>query len=223
MSTVPNDPFDESPAGAQTEAPFKKSRRGCFLGCAIVSGIVMLVCCGGGYWAMDFVSQQLGDQVVRQTAGDPVMAEHIGELETARFEWWETGQQSQQAKAEGKNGVMVFSIEGSKGSGQLLVDQDASNQPDFDSMTLVLEDGSRFPLAGSTEGSDDLDAQLDGLEDGISIDTGELVADPPASELDAPTDPSKTDSSTDESDSTPEAESEAESGADSAPATDNGN
>jgi hypothetical protein len=180
MSTQPNDLFNDSPTDSYPAAP-KKSRSGCLIGCGVASVLMLLVCCGGGYWLFQFVSGEMSRELERRLAGNPVMQEHIGELESVRLDFMETSQQSQQAQQEGKRGVLVFTVEGSKGNGQLHVNQDESNQPDFSTATLVLPDGTRLPVDASVE-SDDID--LDGLEMDIEdlIDSGQLELDAQAPE-----------------------------------------
>jgi len=175
MSSSP-DPFhDPSASMADDSAAPKKSRRGCFLGCLIFSGIVVLVCCGGGYWLMTFVSDQLGSEVQRRVADNPIVQEQIGEVQSVQFELMETARQSQSAQEDGKPGVLVFSIEGSTGSGQIIVRQDDANQPDFDSITLVTSEGDQIPL-GPSGGSDpdSIESEMGDIDSELNIDTGEL-------------------------------------------------
>ena len=195
MSSNPNDPFEgngPSPYMDPSQSSPKKSRRGCLIGCTAISLLTMLVCCGGGYWIMSFVSGEMSREVQRRLAGNPVVEEHIGEVQSVSLEILETSRQTQKAQEDGKKGVLVFSLEGSKSSGQLRVDQNDSNEPDFSSALLVMPDGSRYQIDASSETDldgmdfDDLEMEL-----GDMIDSGDPQLEPPT--LDLPDQPDDTD------------------------------
>ncbi|MEM8668256.1 MAG: hypothetical protein AAGG48_12135 [Planctomycetota bacterium] len=173
-----SDPFDNA-ATMDSEAPpvAKKSRRGCLIGCGIVSGIFLLVCCGGGYWGYKFVTEQFGLLVKDQVAGNPVIQEQLGDVESVTFDFRATSTETQKANEQGNPGVLVFNVEGSKANGQLLVDQGPGNEPDFDSMTLVTEDGTRIPINAVDELENEMleDIDMDDI-DLPEIDTGDVDA-----------------------------------------------
>lgn len=188
MSMNPNDPFNNpnDPLPQSQIAAPKKGRSGCLIGCGIVSGLVLLVCCGGIYWAMTFVSGEMAKEVERRLIDNEVVAENIGQLESVSLELMETSRQTQQAQEEGKRGVLVFSLEGSQGDAQLHIEQDAANQPDFTSATLVMPDGERIPIDASAPS--DIDIDLDALEMELDemIDSGDVEIEFEAPSFDAP-------------------------------------
>lgn len=184
MSTNPNDPFNNpaQPMGQPQGGPPQKSRgKGCLIGCGIASVVMLLVCCGGGYWMYNFVSGELGREVQRRVADNPVIKEHVGQLESVSLDLMETSKQSQQAQEEGKQGVLVFQLEGSQGSGQLLVEQATGSEPDFSTATLVLPNGTRHAIDASDPNDIDINASDLDMELEDLIDSGEMEV-----EFDAP-------------------------------------
>jgi hypothetical protein len=154
-----------------------------------------------------------------------VVEEHIGEVRSVSLEILETSRQTQKAQEDGKKGVLVFSLEGSKSSGQLRVDQNDSNEPDFSSALLVMPDGSRYAIDASSETDlDGMDVDDLEMELGDMIDSGDPQLEPPT--LDAPdqpddaTDPAETPdtpASPEATDAVPNADVTEESTAEPAP------
>ncbi|MGB0597248.1 MAG: hypothetical protein ACPGLY_11190 [Rubripirellula sp.] len=189
-----NDPFEATSAATnQMEtAPAKKGIRGCLIGCFVVSGLVLLTCCGGAYFAMNFGSQQIANEIKPRLAGNPAIEEHIGEVESLSLDLIRTYTQMAEAQRKDDNstGVLILQVNGSKGSGEIHLNLDETNEVNFDSCTLVLPDDSRYPVDLSSAGDDngfdvdDLDMNLDDL-----IDSGESVTAPPSFETPTGADP----------------------------------
>ena len=83
----------------------------------------------------------VGTQVAEQVKNDPVIVEHIGNVESVDMEFIKTSQYQQET---GDSDVMVFSIQGDKGSGTLKGGKTGPNQMGG----FVLEkDGQEYPLS----------------------------------------------------------------------------
>lgn len=146
MSMSPDNPFDNpnSPGYAQAPPPAKKSSAKFWLiGCGVTGLLGVFVCCGGGLLMTQFGMSMLAAQFQNQLEGNPVIVEHIGEIESMNMSWGET----MKAAQSGDGQELAFAINGSKGSGTILVVQDKSGDGSgIQSATLVLADGSRHPI-----------------------------------------------------------------------------
>ncbi len=104
-------------------------------------GLLVVLCCGGGYLVMRFGLDQLGAQVAEQVREDPVVVEHIGNVQSVEPDIFGTPEYQQQT---GDSEAMVFTIQGDKGSGVLKGRQTGPNQMGG----FVLEkDGQEYPLS----------------------------------------------------------------------------
>ncbi len=115
----------------------------------IGGGVVLLLCCGCGmlgYFGFYGVMGVMEGMVRDQIKDDPVIVEHIGELQTVKTNITATGEEKQQNPQPGRN-VLVFDVTGTKGSGQVVGTQVQAPEPG-----LVLEnarlrkDGKEYPL-----------------------------------------------------------------------------
>ena len=179
MSTMnPNDPFDnqgsQSSVAPSTPAggPAAKKPRSRLLiwVIGIFGGLVflgVLGCCGGGYFLLNFLT----GEYQRQLAGNPVIVEHLGEIESMGMNLTKTAE-----AAESSDGnSFAFDIQGSLASGTILVKQDPSGDgTGIESAELILSDGSRYqvPLGGNSPQEVDFDFEIDSGE----IDPGEFDA-----------------------------------------------
>jgi hypothetical protein len=173
MSMSPNDPFEDQqndPAFGQVPPP-KKGGKGCLIGCVVAFVLGLMVCCGGGGVMIYVGLSILSDEYSRQLAGNPVIVEHIGEIESIEASWSATIEEAQKAGDQGTGAPVAFEVEGSKGSGTLLVEQDQSGGGSMiKSATLILPDGTRIPIDVSVTPS-----ALEELEDlGELVDPGEI-------------------------------------------------
>ena len=175
MSMSPNNPFENpqnDPIGGQNPAPAKKSRKGCLIAFLIAGVLGVLVCCGGGVMMMNFGLGVLAGEYERQLTDNPVIEEHIGEIESFDHSLSGTFTAAQQAEEAGDQTPLAFEVKGSKGEGTVLVLQDQSGDgTGIASATLVMPDGSRFPIEVESSDSPEID-ELD-LEMGDLIDAGE--------------------------------------------------
>lgn len=108
---------------------------------ALLTVVGFVACCGIGWFVFRTTSDELGRQVQAEIAGSPEIAEHIGEIESTRL--------NVQAMQNTEN-QLVLDVQGSKGSGQVLVDMGWLEQRDGDSsLELRLPDGQRLPITGT--------------------------------------------------------------------------
>jgi hypothetical protein len=181
MSMAPNNPFENSQNDqvfGESPAP-KKSGKGCLIGCGIAGLVCVLLCCGGVLMFGQFISTTLATEYQRQLEGNPVVVEHIGEIDSLDVDWMTTWSKTmeeaekQQQGQQGSDAMLVFNIEGSKGSGQIILvpDEGGGDGPGMNSAKLVMPDGSEYPIATGVEEMEDLD--LEGLIDSGDLDTGD--------------------------------------------------
>lgn len=186
MSMSPNNPFENpqnDPAGGQGVAPAKKSKKGCLIAFLVTGVLGVVVCCGGVVMLMNLGLGVLASEYERQLAGNPVMEEQIGEIESFEHSMSGTFTAAQQAEEAGDQTPLAFEVKGSKGEGQVLILQDQSGDgTGIASATLVMPDGSRFPLDVDDDGGDDLEFDL---EMGDLIDTGDAEGNDSSSETEA--------------------------------------
>jgi hypothetical protein len=172
MSMTPNNPFDD-PQRNQMAAqgpPAAKSRKGCLLGCGIAAALSLLLCCGGGLVLTQFTFSMIASEYQRELAGNPVIVEHIGEIQSLDVSWGGIFEEAQKAGEQGGQGSLVFDVEGSKGSGRIVVEPDqgqAGGGGDLGAGTLIMPDGNRYPLDPSAgpAGIEELELQMNDLFD----------------------------------------------------------
>lgn len=146
---TPNNPFESNPnarGASYGEAPPKKSKaKFWLLGCGITGVLGFVVCCGGGVAVTQFGLTMLAGEFKKQLDGNPVIVEHIGDIESLEMSWSDTFAGAQ--NADGGAEELAFQIKGTKGSGVVMIQQDQSGDgTGMESATLVMEDGSRFPI-----------------------------------------------------------------------------
>ncbi|TWU42801.1 cytochrome c oxidase assembly factor Coa1 family protein [Novipirellula artificiosorum] len=149
-NAAPRNPQGQFPSGQlpQGSPPPKKSNVWLWvLGTIVVLGVVGgLVCCGGSYFMFQMGQGMMGEEITRQIDGDPTVVEQIGEIESVKMSISETANQEM---TQGKPGAIAFDIQGDKGSGVLVIQQDQGvpGQPfALRSAELVLPDGTRHQL-----------------------------------------------------------------------------
>ncbi len=179
MSMNPNNPFDDhqNDQGYAQSPTAKKGGKGCLLGCGIVGLLSVLVCCGGGALMTQFGLGVLASEYEQQLAGNPVIEEHIGEIESLDVSWTATFREAQKAEEQGEESPFAFEIKGSKGSGTLLVRQDrAGDGTEIGSATLVMPDGSRHAVTIDRDEFEDLEnLKLEDLDLDIEFDHGSVM------------------------------------------------
>ena len=182
MSTNSNDPFDnpnaaQGPAGGQVggqqtygqadfaQPPPKKGGRGLLIGCGIVGVVGLLLCCGVmGMFA--YVAPGLfGDIVKAEVENSPTVIEHIGEIESMTLSMSASIDEAENFEP-GQATPMAFEVQGTKGSGTIMVQQSRTGQG-IDSAVLVLPSGERLPIelaSGSAGVLDDIEVELNELD-----------------------------------------------------------
>jgi hypothetical protein len=108
------------------------------LGFLTIGGAIL--CCGGGYFMIQFTSQVVAEEVKRAVSGDAAIQEHIGTISNVEMNLTATG-------AAGGNNKLVFDVTGDKGAGQLeVVVNNTPQGQTLRSCTLVLPDGERHEV-----------------------------------------------------------------------------
>lgn len=178
MSTIQDNPFKRSDDADFSQTPPQKSNRKWLVGCGIVGLLGMLICCGGvAYFAYkgpallsDALNAAMAGELQAQLSTDANVQERIGEIESVSFDFNETAQ-AQQGAQPGSEPRLAFRVKGSKGEGVVLVvpDQSSGGSPRMKSGTLVMSDGTEYPLDLSA-GSEGAEISLDDV-----IDEGEAA------------------------------------------------
>lgn len=164
-----DDPFEQSSPEPPSEppAPRKTGRRLWIWIIGIFGGLMflgVLGCCGGGYFLLNFLT----GEYQRQLADNPVILEHLGQIESMGMNLTKTAEASE---SSGGN-TFAFDIQGSLASGTVLIKQDPSaDGVGIESAELILADGSRHqvPLGGNAP-EVDVEFEIDPGE----IDLGEI-------------------------------------------------
>ncbi len=131
--------------GVPQGAPPKKSNKTLWLILGCGGGLILLglLCCGGFVGLGFFGINMASDQIKAQIANDPAIQENIGEIQEMGMDFGATGAEAQKNQNNGGQASTVFSIKGSKGSGQVLVTPVQNGPP---TMTLRKSDGTEIPL-----------------------------------------------------------------------------
>jgi hypothetical protein len=79
--------------------------------------------------------------VAQQVQDDPAIQEHVGDIQETNLNMMATGELAEET---GEQGVMVFDVTGSKGSGTIRARVEGQ---DVTQATLVLPDGQEFELS----------------------------------------------------------------------------
>ena len=129
-------------------APGENGKKGGRKTVLIVVGAILLLvllCCGGGaavvYWSVG----QMGEMVAADLRQDPVVAEHVGEIEDVSFSFGETVSFAER-KNEFANDTMAFEVQGSKSDAVVVGVQQPSGG--VEPVLLVLPDGTEIDLTG---------------------------------------------------------------------------
>ncbi|EMI15492.1 hypothetical protein RMSM_07593 [Rhodopirellula maiorica SM1] len=134
-----------------------------------------LVCCGGIYFMFSMGKGMMADMVKQEIGANPVIQEHIGEIESADLNLAATGEAGQNGP-----GILAFDLVGSKGSGVLEIKQDPNshgNGLSIQSAELVMPDGTRHEVIS------DLDSFEDQIDTGFEMDADSPALDPAEPEI----------------------------------------
>lgn len=109
----------------------------------VVGGGGIAICCGGGYFAMQKGLDVFAESVKEDLRNDPVIRQQLGEVQSVEMDFSASAQASQ-----GDQQVMVFDVEGTKGSGRVRgeVMKSDPNQVRLENARLELPDGSTHEL-----------------------------------------------------------------------------
>jgi hypothetical protein len=116
----------------------------------LLVALVFVGCCGLIGVGTTFALQMPADMAKQQFGNDPVIQQHIGQLQSVSLNLTGTSEEQQKQTTAGTN-VMVFDVRGSKGSGQLIAEQQpsqAGNSPGkFFSKARLRTSQGVFPLS----------------------------------------------------------------------------
>ena len=199
MSMPQDNPFKRNDDPVYADGPPQKSsKKGCLIGCGIAGLIGLLVCCGGvAYFGIkgpafiaDAVNAAMAEQLQGQLASDPSVQEQIGEIQSLQFDFTKTIESAQKASEAGDEPRLAFRIQGSAGSGMVYIVQDKSapNGVGIKSGTLVMDDGTEYPLnAGAVnDAAGGLQINMDDIIDDGNAETQDTgVIDIEAIDLDS--------------------------------------
>jgi hypothetical protein len=107
-------PFAAEPPAAP---PPRRSSVGCWIVAILLSfGFLVLVCGGGGVWLFRIGLQVLSSQIEDELAGNPVLVEQIGDIESFEVDF------ARSVRHEDSD-TFVYRVRGSKGNGRVVVKQ----------------------------------------------------------------------------------------------------
>lgn len=155
MSNRPDNPFQHGgPGTMHGDQQVRKSGSNIWLWVlGIIGGMTVvgaLLCCGGGYYGYQAVTNMIAEAYKSQLQGHPVIVEHVGEIESLTFSLTQT-----QEHAESSDGMMAFDLVGSKGSATLLVEQESEGDgTGIETAQLVMPDGNRYDIPLDDYGDD---------------------------------------------------------------------
>jgi hypothetical protein len=132
---------------------FKGQHGGAAKGCLIAAIILILLAAGGGWLMWNKVTGMMGEELTRAIQDDPAIQEHIGTIEEAKLNLMATGKrpENQNKGSDGKQTVMVFDVQGSKGKGRVIAQIDGGASEGsaemFQSATLDMGGGKTYPIS----------------------------------------------------------------------------
>jgi hypothetical protein len=128
--------FDAGPASQK-----KKSGSWTCLTIALVGGFaVILLCCGGGVGIFWYGMGAFSAEIESQLRDNEQLKQHIGAIETFRFDFSRSG--------EGDGKAMFFQVKGSLGEGHVavVIEPDQQGRQQVVEATLHKSDGTQVPL-----------------------------------------------------------------------------
>lgn len=137
---MPRDDIDET-ADFHPDPPRRSSATPWLLAFLLAGGLVALLCCGGAGGVVYYGIDVFTDQVAANLRENPVIREHIGEIEDLDMNWLDS------AEAEGDD-EFVFHIRGTQGEGDVRlvsITRDTGAE-DVVSGTLRMSSGEEYDL-----------------------------------------------------------------------------
>ncbi|MBI1347309.1 hypothetical protein GC163_13600 [bacterium] len=170
------DDSDFGTAAYDDSRPKRKSKTGCWIWALVITILGMIfggiACCGGFFY---FGLNVFNDEMKAQVKDNPVLIEHIGELESMSINFVKTGEVNSED-------TIVYDVKGSKASGTLAVEHTQNGDGDIlvISATLTLADGQTFELF-----DEEVDEAMP-VEENMSPDVKAEPVDPAAAPAAAP-------------------------------------
>jgi len=172
MSMPEDNPFKKSDDAIYVDGPPQQSsKKGCLIGCGIAGFLGLLVCCGGVAYFGVRAPAMIAEQVEGQLAADPSVQQQIGVIQSLELDVTTTFEQAQKASEAGEDPRLAFRIQGSAGSGMVYIVQDESvaGRLEIKSGTLVMDDGTEYPL--------DAGAVNEAAPGGLQINLDDMIDD----------------------------------------------
>lgn len=190
MSMPEDNPFKRTPSDSVTfdGPPQKSSKKGWMIGCGLVGLLGLLICCGGAAYlgikgpAMltGVMNEAMVGPLTEQLTNEPSVQDQIGEIQSLEFDLTQTMENAQKAGEAGQDPKIAFRIQGTNGSGVVLIQQDASGPggAGIKSGTLIMDDGTEYPL--------DVGAIKAGPPGNLQINLDDVIDDGQAEVTDGP-------------------------------------
>ena len=144
--------FDDDAFARRSPEPEKSKNTCLILGIIGIALLLLLMLCGGciyvmylgGSPLMEAGFDELERQLLADLEGNPVLEEHLGTIQSADLELWQSAERQQ---TEGDQ-AWVFRVEGTEGSGTLLVDGLVPGDPSsrINAAQLELDNGEVYDL-----------------------------------------------------------------------------
>jgi hypothetical protein len=141
-SDFPSGRFSDNDPGTQRFDPYgppasppRRSSTGCWIWAILLGGgFLLLVCCGGGALLVRFGLQIVTTEVEDQLSDNPVLREHIGDVQSFEMDW-------SRSFADEDDDTFVYQVRGTKGEGRVTV----KHITDDDGDEVILSAQLRLP------------------------------------------------------------------------------
>jgi hypothetical protein len=97
------------------QPPPRRSSSGCWIWAIVAgAGFLLLMCCGGGALLVGFGLQIVTTEIEDQLSGNPILQEHIGEVQSFEMDW-------SRSFADEDDDTFIYQVQGTKGEGRVTV------------------------------------------------------------------------------------------------------
>ena len=151
----PNSPFNDPSRGENFREPPRQKKSRIWLWVLATIGLLILlgvlVCCGGGYFAIRAGGDKVASDVKVQLRGNPVIQEQVGDIQEIELD-------AMASIEEGQNtpGSMTFEVVGSKSEARLVIKREPGEE-EITFAELIMPDDSRHQVIPSEETEFDMD------------------------------------------------------------------